>query len=114
MTRPQEHLLWIAERALNAPLPSHWTEHLDGQGRIFFMNHRTNSSSWDHPLDKGFHKCVAEVRQQVAVQSALEQVMTSLRTVHAQSSRRIQSSLQECVTDTVLLMTPQEPGIPQH
>mmetsp|Transcript_85553 Transcript_85553/g.195059 ORF Transcript_85553/g.195059 Transcript_85553/m.195059 type:complete len:392 (+) Transcript_85553:106-1281(+) len=44
-------LLWIAEEALNAPLPSEWTEHFDQSDRVFYYNSSTHVSSWTHPLE---------------------------------------------------------------
>eukprot|EP00741_Cyanophora_paradoxa_P006144 tig00000944_g5957.t1 len=44
-------LLWIAERALVAPLPESWTEHSDEQGHVFYYCGLTDTSSWEHPLD---------------------------------------------------------------
>lgn len=45
-------LMWIAEEALNAPLPSEWTEHNDSADRIFYYNVHTHKSSWTHPLEQ--------------------------------------------------------------
>jgi len=44
-------LLWIAEEALAAPLPSEWTEHFDSSDRVFYYNATTHVSSWTHPLE---------------------------------------------------------------
>lgn len=45
-------LMWITHEALNAPLPSEWTEHHDSSDRIFYYNVQTKISSWTHPLEK--------------------------------------------------------------
>lgn len=45
-------LLWIAEEALKAPLPSEWTEHHDSADRVFYYNVVTHASSWVHPLEQ--------------------------------------------------------------
>ncbi|CAK0829184.1 unnamed protein product [Prorocentrum cordatum] len=45
-------LLWIAEQALEAPLPSEWTEHHDSADRVFYYNVQTHASSWTHPLEQ--------------------------------------------------------------
>merc|ERR1719167_1130130 len=39
-------LMWIADEALNAPLPSEWTEHHDNADRVFYYNVQTHASSW--------------------------------------------------------------------
>lgn len=44
-------LLWIAVEALEAPLPSDWTEHFDSCDRVFYYNATTRVSSWTHPLE---------------------------------------------------------------
>lgn len=45
-------LMWIADEALNAPLPSEWTEHHDSADRIFYYNVTSHTSSWTHPLEQ--------------------------------------------------------------
>jgi centrosomal protein CEP164 len=45
-------LLWIAEEALWAPLPEEWTEHFDSDGRVFYFNMHSRTSSWLHPLEQ--------------------------------------------------------------
>lgn len=45
-------LMWIADEALNAPLPSEWTEHQDSADRVFYYNVNTHASSWTHPLEQ--------------------------------------------------------------
>mmetsp|Transcript_62327 Transcript_62327/g.115678 ORF Transcript_62327/g.115678 Transcript_62327/m.115678 type:complete len:492 (+) Transcript_62327:126-1601(+) len=44
-------LLWIAVEALEAPLPSDWTEHFDSNDRVFYYNAQMRVSSWTHPLE---------------------------------------------------------------
>jgi len=44
-------LLWIAVEALEAPLPSEWTEHFDHNDRVFYYNASVRVSSWTHPLE---------------------------------------------------------------
>lgn len=44
-------LLWIAVQALEAPLPSEWSEHFDSSDRIFYYNASTRVSLWTHPLE---------------------------------------------------------------
>jgi len=44
-------LLWIAVEALEAPLPSTWSEHFDSNDRVFYYNASTRVSSWTHPLE---------------------------------------------------------------
>merc|ERR1711924_242357 len=44
-------LLWIAVEALEAPLPSDWTEHFDSNDRVFYYHATQRVSSWTHPLE---------------------------------------------------------------
>merc|ERR1712159_328190 len=44
-------LLWIATEALEAPLPSDWTEHFDSNDRVFYYHATQRVSSWTHPLE---------------------------------------------------------------
>jgi hypothetical protein len=44
-------LLWVAVEALEAPLPSDWTEHFDSNDRVFYYNATMRVSSWTHPLE---------------------------------------------------------------
>eukprot|EP00929_Paragymnodinium_shiwhaense_P078028 TRINITY_DN4034_c0_g2_i1.p1 TRINITY_DN4034_c0_g2~~TRINITY_DN4034_c0_g2_i1.p1 ORF type:complete len:501 (-),score=124.34 TRINITY_DN4034_c0_g2_i1:84-1586(-) len=49
-------LLWIATEALEAPLPSEWTEHFDSNDRVFYYNATTKVSSWTHPLEHDYRE----------------------------------------------------------
>lgn len=58
-------LMWIADEALNAPLPSEWTEHHDSADRVFYYNVQTHASSWTHPLEqlhRDTYKCIVNFR----------------------------------------------------
>jgi Ca2+-binding EF-hand superfamily protein len=58
----EQHLLWIAVDALRAPLPINWSAQKDNTGRIYFYNHISNQSRWDHPLDSHFRMLRDEYR----------------------------------------------------
>ena len=45
-------LLWIAEEALNAPLPEGWTELHDEHDTPYFHCELSGTVTWDHPLDR--------------------------------------------------------------
>merc|ERR1711920_703645 len=49
-------VLWIAVEALEAPLPSDWTEHFDSNDRVFYYNATTRVSSWTHPLEHTYRE----------------------------------------------------------
>ena len=63
LSEPQ--LLWIANDAFSAPLPSGWVTHRDADGRMFFHNSASNTSQWDHPLDNHFRKLRDKCREDV-------------------------------------------------
>ena len=46
------HLLWIAEEALGAPIPQHWTSHRDRSGEFYYYCSRLDKSTYEHPMDK--------------------------------------------------------------
>eukprot|EP00741_Cyanophora_paradoxa_P010425 tig00000037_g10080.t1 len=58
--------LWIAEQALNAPLPEGWSEHRDATGRPYYYNAATDASIWEHPLDDYFRFLFLQLRERAA------------------------------------------------
>jgi len=42
--------------ALEAPLPSDWTEHFDSNDRVFYYNATMRVSSWTHPLEHTYRE----------------------------------------------------------
>ena len=49
-------LLWIAEQALNAPIPDGWTENFAEDGTVYYSNHKTGLTTHSHPLDEYYRK----------------------------------------------------------
>ncbi len=49
-----EHLIWVAEAALHAPLPPDWVEHTDDEGAVFYYNKDSGNITWDndHPITR--------------------------------------------------------------
>ena len=41
-----KEFLWLAEEELCAPLPPHWTEHLDPDKGVYYFNANTGESAW--------------------------------------------------------------------
>jgi predicted nuclease with TOPRIM domain len=56
----EDHILWIAKRCMNAPLPKGWKEFTDDQGQSYFHNDSKQETSWDHPLDGHVRKPQAD------------------------------------------------------
>ena len=54
--------LWIAEMALQAPLPVGWTEHNDTEGNVFFHNKTNGESTYEHPMDESFRNYYKKVK----------------------------------------------------
>ena len=49
-----QHLIWIAEEAANAPLPPHWEQLENEFGEEYFYNRRTEQCRTTHPLEEHF------------------------------------------------------------
>ena len=58
-----EHLMWVAEAALNAPLPPDWVEHTDDEGAVFYYNKDSGKSTWDHPMDIFYRALVGSLKR---------------------------------------------------
>jgi hypothetical protein len=41
---------------LCAPMPPHWTEHLDPDKGVYYFNANTGESAWEHPMDDYYRK----------------------------------------------------------
>lgn len=52
-------VLWLARAGLAAPLPSGWSPHADGEGRIYYHSQLTEESSWECPTDALFRDVAA-------------------------------------------------------
>lgn len=53
---------WLVREAFEAPLPLSWTEHVDGEGRVYFFNQVTQESSWAHPMDGVYRELIGLVQ----------------------------------------------------
>eukprot|EP01051_Picozoa_sp_SAG22_P004546 SAG22_NODE_246_length_13948_cov_12.055744_10_plen_227_part_00 len=56
-------LEWLAEEAIDAPLPANWSTHLDGTQNVFYFNATTEASSYEHPYDKEYQKIYSVLSQ---------------------------------------------------
>jgi len=57
-------LVYIAEWAINAPLPEGWSEHVDEEGHEFYFNTMTNVSTYEHPLDEQYRTYYRQMKEQ--------------------------------------------------
>lgn len=46
--------VWIAKAYADVPLPRPWSEYSDEKGRVFYYNHVSGVSKWEHPLFNTF------------------------------------------------------------
>jgi|EP00945_MAST-04E_sp_MAST-4E-sp1_P008556 hypothetical protein len=59
----ESSLLWIAQEAISAPLPSGWTDHTDESGNVYFYHAPTQESTWVHPLDDHYKHLVKRLQR---------------------------------------------------
>jgi tetratricopeptide (TPR) repeat protein len=58
------HLLSTVCQSINADLPDGWQECDDPKsGESYYWNRTTDTTSWEHPLDAGFRKKIAQLRK---------------------------------------------------
>ncbi|CAE8601371.1 unnamed protein product, partial [Polarella glacialis] len=55
-------LIWVVREAFVATLPSFWSEHTDGEGRIYFYHEVSEESSWSHPMDTVFRELIQLIK----------------------------------------------------
>ena len=70
-------LLWIAEEALEAPLPSEWTEHFDSSDRVYYYNETTKGTSLTHPLENLYrdaYKTIVHFRGAMSPQDRVDEL----------------------------------------
>jgi hypothetical protein len=71
-----QHLFYIAEWALTAPLPGGWSEHSDEAGLEYFHCSRTGQSTYEHPLDEQYRKFWRGIKDGTATPVASPQPQT--------------------------------------
>ncbi|KAK3238403.1 hypothetical protein CYMTET_51582, partial [Cymbomonas tetramitiformis] len=64
MDERDSDLLWIAEQALNAPLPENWTEHVNDDGNVYYSNSVMSVVCWAHPLDDHFRSLYKKMKKE--------------------------------------------------
>jgi len=86
-------MLWIAREAFGAPLPPSWTEHSDGDGRIYFFHEVTQKSSWSHPMDDVYRELIEIIKKLRRLDppesSVAESVQAHLEAVHERATQAL-------------------------
>ena len=54
---------WIAQRAVDEPLPDGWTQHEDEDGYLYFYDAIMDVSSWEHPRESFWKRTLEESRR---------------------------------------------------
>ena len=54
---------WIAQRAVDEPLPEGWTQHEDEDGYLYFYDAIMDVSSWEHPREAFWKRTLEESRR---------------------------------------------------
>jgi hypothetical protein len=54
---------WIAQRAVDEPLPEGWTQHEDEDGFLYFYDGIMDVSSWEHPRESFWKRTLDESRR---------------------------------------------------
>eukprot|EP00427_Karlodinium_veneficum_P005827 CAMPEP_0169150052 /NCGR_PEP_ID=MMETSP1015-20121227/49923_1 /TAXON_ID=342587 /ORGANISM="Karlodinium micrum, Strain CCMP2283" /LENGTH=489 /DNA_ID=CAMNT_0009219051 /DNA_START=116 /DNA_END=1586 /DNA_ORIENTATION=+ len=91
-------LLWVAIEALEAPLPSDWTEHKDSNDRVFYYNATMRVSSWTHPLEHIYretYKSIVTFRNANMSQSERAQKLDALRDEVEQMEREVRKEIDQ-------------------
>ena len=56
-------LLYIAEWAMTAALPSDWSTHHDSEGNEYFYHSKTKTSQYEHPMDQTYRDLYKRLKQ---------------------------------------------------
>ena len=104
-TSVDHDLLWIAEEALEAPLPSEWTEHFDSSdGERYYFNKTTEGISVTHPLENLYrdaYKTIVHFRGAMSPQDRVDELL-KLQQECQQMEREVQdecTAWEECEGD---------------
>eukprot|EP00747_Dinoflagellata_sp_TGD_P168220 gnl/TRDRNA2_/TRDRNA2_194095_c0_seq1.p1 gnl/TRDRNA2_/TRDRNA2_194095_c0~~gnl/TRDRNA2_/TRDRNA2_194095_c0_seq1.p1 ORF type:complete len:388 (+),score=88.93 gnl/TRDRNA2_/TRDRNA2_194095_c0_seq1:112-1275(+) len=89
------NLMWVAREAFLAPLPPHWAEFQDSEGRVYFFNQVTEESSWAHPMDATFREIVTLVKRLSAEVPLADKDAGSTGTASAAASAKRAEAVRE-------------------
>jgi len=72
-------LLWIAEKAFDAPLPAGWSAHQDGQGNEYYYNSQDGKTCWEHPSENHFRSMALQHLAEKERKKAIERNLGKVR-----------------------------------
>lgn len=87
----ESHLVWIAAKSLLAALPEGWVQYKDSEGRLYYHNHDSGKSRWDHPMDEQYR----DLYQTYTLQSAVHPTTHHQPDALAQLDRALMSASRE-------------------
>jgi len=86
-------MLWVVREAFGAALPPSWTEHADGDGRIYFFHQVTQKSSWSHPMDDVYRELIELInklrRLDPPESNVTEAVQAHLEAIHERATQAL-------------------------
>lgn len=62
----ESYLMWMPEKALQAPLPPGWSEAIDRRGDTFYYETGSGFSTYHHPNDTKYKEMAMELKRQLA------------------------------------------------
>lgn len=88
----EDHLMWIANEALSASLPSGWTEYLDHEHRPYYHQKDTDVTTHENPLDTHYKGLVISERGKALMQDyKATNVVQEQRQRHEATKQRAQN-----------------------
>lgn len=100
---------WVVREAFEAPLPKSWTEHVDGEGRVYFFNQVTEESTWGHPMDGVYRELILIIqsfrssRPSALPEPRLAAVKEHLEQAHRRAIEQLESWSGPYVSETETL-----------
>jgi len=59
----ENHLLWIAQEAVMAPLPLEWESYTDEKGQLYYHHRAIKHTTFGHPLDSMYRRLFEELKE---------------------------------------------------
>uniref|UniRef100_A0A7S4BIM4 Myosin motor domain-containing protein n=1 Tax=Chrysotila carterae TaxID=13221 RepID=A0A7S4BIM4_CHRCT len=92
-------LLWIAEEAAAAPLPSGWSESKDPSGKAYYVHTVTGETTRQHPCDEEFFALVA--KSKLDLLHTAKSILPTAGAYNTMQMRSIEQSLSASASEPV-------------